>query len=113
MHKYQWITARIARRRASVSWGVKSGSLTYINLFRFAGFSYNCPTFCMTLGPVALRKWLNQLKLAFHQECGSPTANLPHPGKVVTALAGCGLTGNQAGISPLDEGFFHGLVNHN
>ena len=62
----------------------------------------------MTLGPVALRKWLNQLKLAFHQECGSPTANLPHPGKVVTALAGCGLTGNQAGISPLDEGFFVG-----
>jgi len=36
-----------------------------------------------------------------------------HPGKVVTAKAGCGLTGNQAGSSPLDEGFFHGLVSHN
>jgi hypothetical protein len=33
-----------------------------------------------------------------------------HSGKVVTAKAGCCLTGNQAGISPLDEGFFHGLV---
>lgn len=36
-----------------------------------------------------------------------------HPGKVVTAKAGCGQTGNQAGISPLEEGFFHGLVSHN
>ena len=35
------------------------------------------------------------------------------PGQGGTAKAGCGLTGNQAGISPLDEGFFHGLVNHN
>ena len=38
---------------------------------------------------------------------------MSYPGKVVTAKAGCGLTGNQAGISPLDEGFFHGLVSHN
>jgi hypothetical protein len=43
-----------------------------------------------------------------HKESGSPTANLPHPGKVVTAKAGCGLTGNQAGNCPADVVFFVG-----
>ena len=33
-----------------------------------------------------------------------------HPSKVATAKARCGLTGNQAGISPLDEGFFDGWI---
>jgi len=35
------------------------------------------------------------------------------PGQGGSANAGCGLKGNQAGNSPLDEGFFHGLVSHN
>jgi len=48
----------------------------------------------------------------FHQESGLVHRQPAYPGKVVTAKAGCGLTGNQAGNSPLDEGFFHGLVNH-
>jgi len=56
---------------------------------------------------------LSSVNIAEHLESGSVHRQPAYPGKVVTAKAGCGLTGNQAGNSPLDEGFFHGLVNHN
>ena len=95
---------------------LKRQQLTFKNSvarLRDAGFSDNILTFAVTFVLVCVLCEFKQLKFKHHQESGTPTANLPHPGKVVTAKAGCGLTGNQAGISPLDEGFFHGLVNHN
>jgi hypothetical protein len=50
------------------------------------------------------------VKVTTHQESGLTHRQPAHPSEVVKAKAGCGLTGNQAGQSPLDEGFFHGWI---